>query len=104
MNLNTKEAVSKSLDEVENRVEESIILSAHGSNLGDFNERNDSVQDGEEMTRSRKANNNTNKTMKESVMLQNVKTISYYEAQKYIDNVKDKMLIVKVYRGATTAI
>jgi hypothetical protein len=104
MNLNTKEAVSKSLDEVENRVEESIILSAHGSNIGDFNERNDSVQDGEEMARSRKANNNTNKTMKESVMLQNVKTVSYYEAQKYIDNVKDKMLIVKVYRGATTAI
>jgi hypothetical protein len=100
MNLNTKEAVSKSLDEVENRVEESIILSAHGSNLGDFNERNDSVQDAEEMARIRKSN----KVVKESIILQNVKTISYYEAQIYIDNVKDKMLIVKVYRGATTAI
>jgi hypothetical protein len=100
MNLNTKEAVIKSLDEVECRVEESIILSAHGSNLEDFNERNASVQDGEEMARSR----NTNKTMKESIMLQTVKTTSYYEGQKYIDNVKDKMLIVRVYRGVTTAI
>jgi hypothetical protein len=100
MNLNTKEAVIKSLDEVECRVEESIILSAHGSNLGDFDEKNDSVQDAEEMARSRK----TNKSMKESIMIQNIKTTSYYEGQIYIDNVKDKMLIVKVYRGVTTAI
>lgn len=97
MNLNTKDAVCKTLNEIENKAEDSVIMSVQGSIAENSHDRINSIQDEEEKNQSAR------KTMKESI-LEKVKTTSYFEAQKYIDSVKNKMLIVTMYKGLTIAI
>lgn len=86
MNLNTREAVSKSINDINDEVGNSVRKSLHRSHSNkeesktqDFNSLNEIVQNSK-------------------------KTSNYYEASKYIDKVRSNMLLAKFYDGVSTAI
>ena len=82
MGLNTKEAVSKTISEINHEVGDSVIQSfaeIEENKNGDYHSSYDEI-----VAKSKKTN--------------------YYEAQKYIDKIKSKMILAKFYDGVSTTI
>ena len=96
MSLNTVETIKVSLNEIEDEAEETVRKSINESRRG-------SLEESKRMEKDDEADQHRIE-LEESFVINGKKRSSLYEAQKYTDKIKSKMLLVKFYEGLSNFI